>query len=202
MIKLNWKFDKKIGKLRDDYICTSLNQSNLEAIVTFEYIPTKGGKSRKQCAFDVFLLDDDGYALGANRFETKKEVTAFLKAFFANPKSTLKTHWNSQNEEGQSSATFALDYIDSPKCKPELFAEVMEELEAEKKEETTESEIKDLFHREFDTFKTDEIHNLEWQITLAVEANNRIYCINMWDYENIDLITMAIDNAEWYYITN
>lgn len=134
MIKLNWKFDTKFSKFLHNYICTSTNQPNLKAHVTFEYIPTKGGKSKKQCAFDVLLLDDDGYGLGANRFETKKEVTAFLKEFFADPKSTLKKHWNSQNEEGLSSAILALDYIASPKCKPELFAEVIEELEAEKKE--------------------------------------------------------------------
>ena len=78
-----------------------------------------------------------------------------------------------------------------------------------KKQETTESEIKDLFYRELEIFKTafhtyqvfaDKIQALDWKITLSIKANNKTYFINMWDYENIDLICMAIDKGQWNYI--
>ena len=114
MTKLNWKHKITRSEFMIERVCTSANHPNYKAIVTIEYRPTKGGRSKKQWAFDVLIVEtlnyfadlESGWGIAANRFKTKKELTSYLKEFFSDPKTTIKKYYNCEDSEGMSSKYF------------------------------------------------------------------------------------------------
>ena len=57
--------------------------------------------------------------------------------------------------------------------------------------------IKDLFHQAFDSWPTEELIALDWQITLEVKVDDIVAFIDLWEYKNNDLILEAIEQERW-----
>lgn len=65
---------------------------------------------------------------------------------------------------------------------------------------TQERTTADLFHLELDSWPTAELIAAEWQITIEVKTEDKIYFLDLWEYKDMDLIMEAIDNARWKWI--